>query len=133
MRVPDISRQHAIFNKMLGAVLLLFVVAPLTVDVPEVPARPRLIRWQLPECEFRKTAGHPCRSCGLTRSVVALYHGEWARSRAYNAGGSWVVGFLCLQLIVRWLVAVAKRTWASWLDIGQLLLMGPLVSLVLGH
>jgi len=35
-------------------------------------------------CWFRELTGHPCATCGLTRSAIAFFHGDLASSIRWN-------------------------------------------------
>ncbi len=37
-----------------------------------------------PPCPIKASSGRDCPSCGLTRGVAALGHGQWSRALAYN-------------------------------------------------
>lgn len=64
-----------------------------------------LPNWPAPEsCMSRTAWGIPCPGCGLTRSFVALAHGEFARSWSYNRMG-WVLALLTAA-------QVPYRLWA---------------------
>lgn len=54
-------------------------------------------------CLFHNLTGHNCPGCGMTRSLVALFHGDPASSFAYNRGII-IVGPL---LVLLWL----KEAW----------------------
>jgi Protein of unknown function (DUF2752) len=56
-----------------------------------------------PLCPLRTITGVPCPFCGMTRSIIAVVHGDLARSLVLNPGGILVVGAgVTLLLIRRW-------------------------------
>ncbi len=60
-------------------------------------------------CPFRMWSGLPCPGCGLTRSVVALAHGDLAASLYFHPlGVAIVVGLLAIMLAE--LVLLVRRT-----------------------
>jgi hypothetical protein len=44
-------------------------------------------------CVLRRVTGLPCPSCGMTRAMAAMVHGDWRRAIAYNMG-SWLTALL---------------------------------------
>ena len=63
-------------------------------------------------CPFRVWSGLPCPGCGLTRSVVALAHGDPVGSLYFHPLGVAVVLAL-LVVVVAELVLAARRVWAA--------------------
>jgi hypothetical protein len=55
--------------------------------------------WTL--CAFRRVTGHPCPTCGMTRSLAALAKGDWRASLALHPLG---LAF-ALQLALVWAAA----------------------------
>lgn len=120
MKVPDISHEHKIFNLFLAALLLSAILAPLTVTIPGVALGYGPVTWKPPVCSIRQRTGHDCPSCGLTRSIVTLYRGDWDLSRSYHPAGCLVVLFILVELLLRLVVIRTKLAWVPWGDIGQL-------------
>ena len=58
-------------------------------------------------CLLRQTIGVPCPGCGLTRSLVAGVHADWAGSLAHHRLGLVVLGYLLLQSLTR-------LAWLGW-------------------
>ncbi len=64
-------------------------------------------------CPLRRLTGVPCPFCGMTRSVVAVGHGDLGASLALNPGGIvLVVGAIALLLVGRRWRRLAVPTWA---------------------
>ena len=63
----------------------------------------------LPTCEFRALTGHSCLTCGLTRSLHAISHGELAESIRHHLMGPAVFIFMLLSFIVLSLEAVSGK------------------------
>ena len=71
-----------------------------------IPARPgdplRIGGNAVPNvCLLRQASGLPCPGCGLTRSLVAGVHADWAGSLAHHRMGLLVLGYLVLQSLAR--------------------------------
>ncbi len=63
---------------------------------------------RLPQCVFRLATGLPCPTCGMTRAVLALAHGDWAHAWIMNplvvltaAGGAFYALYAALVLGAR--------------------------------
>jgi len=53
------------------------------------------------KCIILETTGKPCASCGLSRSLSACMHGEFATAASLNSRGIYVFVFLLSQLSIR--------------------------------
>jgi hypothetical protein len=73
----------------------------------------------------------PCSSCGLTRSVVFLYHFDLSSSLAFNKAGILIVALSVVQFFLRIPLFFWKSSKLCWLDLIQLLLCGLAVRLFL--
>lgn len=89
-------------------------------------------------CPFKVTTGLPCPGCGLTRSAVALLHGDLSTSVFFHPlGGPLLAAMLAVALIdawvwfrrrgqpggapgPSWLLDRLARTPAPWVAIGAL-------------
>ena len=78
------------------------VGALLTVAVVVDPDRP--LAFDI--CLWRRLTGHPCLTCGLTRSVCHAIRGEWSASLALHPAGILVVAALA-----GWGVWSALEAW----------------------
>jgi hypothetical protein len=58
-------------------------------------------------CPLKATTGFPCPSCGITKSMVYFYDGNFMKSLGYHLFGPLVVGF-CLFIII--LFAIELKT-----------------------
>jgi len=85
-------------------------------------------------CPLRR-AGVTCPSCGITRSILALYAGDLGASRAFHPMGVWLVAGATAELFARPMVmAMARRgsRVVSWVDLVQLCLVAALTGLAIG-
>ncbi len=117
---PDRVSCRAV-NLFLAAVLLLFALAPLALEVaPDgegllLPGGTRLPSL----CLVRHLTGHPCPTCSLGRSIVLATHGRFGASWRTHRGGLLVLGWILIQLVARLaLGARPPRAWRWRLDAG---------------
>lgn len=54
----------------------------------------------LPGCTFRSLTGHSCMTCGMTRSLHAISHGELAAALRYHLFGPVVFIGMLLYLVI---------------------------------
>jgi hypothetical protein len=75
------QRQH---SKLVAALSVAFVVGGLV--LPLLPSSASAV----PLCPFRALTGHSCPGCGMTRSCVAMLHGDLWTSLSFHPLG-WIV------------------------------------------
>lgn len=51
-------------------------------------------------CPFYNLTGHPCPSCGTTRALSALFHGEWATASYLNPNAFLIAGACLIFSII---------------------------------
>jgi len=84
---------------IIGAVTLFI---PLFIKIPNEQNKSRFI--ELPTCYVKAQTGTICSTCGLTRSIVYLYRGDWANSKAHHPYGYLFFFWAVLQLGARFLL-----------------------------
>lgn len=130
---PDISNEYRHVNLLLLVFTVIFLLYPLGVSLPGVATS--FLQLDLPTLPslLQQYPDRPCSSCGLTRSVVAFYHGNLSASLKYNPAGPLIILVAVTQLLVRvfLIVYVTKNSWFSWLDIVQIFLFGLVIRFVL--
>ena len=52
-------------------------------------------------CSHKVILGKECSTCGLTRSIQALYFGSPSDSIQFHPGGVVIVGFILFQILAR--------------------------------
>lgn len=129
--LPNISREYRFVNYILLLLVILFLLYPLGVTLPDLPHR--FLPFQLPTLTsaLQNHPELPCSSCGLTRSIVALYHGQLNTSLSYNPVGILISLFACLELAIRIVVITVRNRWIVWLDLSQILLCGLCIRIAL--
>lgn len=130
---PDISNEYKYVNVLLLALIIVFLLYPLGVSLPGIATSFLQLNLPTPPSLFQQYPDLPCSSCGLTRSVVALYHGNLEASINYNPAGILIVFVATIQLFFRFLLLgfMTKNSWLSWLDLIQISLCGLLIRIVL--
>jgi hypothetical protein len=108
----------ALVGSAFGAALIAFLLPP-----PAAGAL-HLGGWEIPGlCIFRGLLGIDCPGCGLTRSWVALAHGDLGASLSYHLLGPALFAFVLLQAARQavTLLFPASRKFlavpARWLDL----------------
>jgi uncharacterized membrane protein YqjE len=78
--------------------LLLFLLMPLVILLFD-PAADHLQASQS-FCPFKMLTGLPCPGCGMVKSMVSLYRGEWIESLEFHLFGPVLVLFFACALVV---------------------------------
>ena len=110
---------YRLVNAWLGFSCVFAVVALCTADIrDDERVGWRMLNYELPElCSQKIETGEPCSSCGLTRSCIALMHGEYDRSQAFHTKGVYYVACVLSQLLFR-LFQLRKGALRNlWLEI----------------
>ncbi len=104
------------------ALLLLILVgaAPAVVEIPGLDSGWGLVRVAAPRCYVLESTGQSCKTCGLTRSVGALYRGEWSRSHGFHPAGPVLASMLLLQIAMRLVALVTDTEYMIRVDVIQL-------------
>jgi len=74
----NLTSEHRIIMGLQAAGLCLGILTIFLVPPANLP---------LPACVFRSITGHSCLTCGMTRSLHAISHGELAASLRYHMLG----------------------------------------------
>ena len=74
-------------------------------------------------CPFKMATGLPCPGCGITKSFISIYQGNWWKSLSYHIFGplAFVLSFIVIFVLsielftgkkyFRWLVYNKKLAW----------------------
>jgi type IV secretory pathway VirB2 component (pilin) len=74
-------------------------------------------------CPFKMATGLPCPGCGITKSFISIYQGDWLKSLSYHLFGplAFVLSFIVILVLsieifsgkkyFRWLVYNKKLAW----------------------
>ncbi len=131
LQPPRIDGEYAAVNLAILGCLCLLSLAPFAFDVSHGSVDATTFGLRVPICPVRLETGTACPSCGLTRSLVALYDGNLGASRAFHTAGPVVASLLLLQILLRAVPVFWRSAWAAWFDLAQLLICGVVVRFVL--
>ncbi|KAF0155583.1 MAG: hypothetical protein FD159_2092 [Syntrophaceae bacterium] len=127
--MPDIRTQYKYVNGALLLLILLAVFAPFALHIPEVNKYLSPINVVPPSCFVKENTGKECATCGLTRSIVAVYNGDFDLSVKFHPLGYLLVCFLFGELLLRAVPIFFHYRWIPWLDMGQLIFVGILFKI----
>jgi hypothetical protein len=68
---------------------LVLLAAPVAIIIPRQSSNALLGIWG---CPIRSAIGCPCPSCGMTRAVLSIGHGQWQAAWNYHAFSFGLVG-----------------------------------------
>lgn len=116
MMVKELKYANSILI-FLGVFALL---TPIFIKLPNESGKYRFLR--IPECVIKAQTGKVCTTCGLTRSIVYLYRGDWPKSEAYHPYGHIFFIWAALQFMIRPLVIFRPTYRLLIIDMAQLIL-----------
>ncbi|MFH2108645.1 MAG: DUF2752 domain-containing protein, partial [Chrysiogenia bacterium] len=104
--------------------LFILLLIPIFIYIPKISNESNFLKLTMPTCFVKKNLGHNCPTCGITRSIVALYNNKWTMSIHFSPNGYWIVIALVIQLLLRSVPIFIKKWWVPWMDIFQIIIMG---------
>jgi len=128
--MPDITAQYKFVNWALLFLIILAIFAPFTLDIPNVNKYSSPIKIVPPACFVKEKTGKECPTCGLTRSIVAIYNGDFNLSVKFHPLGYLFVLLLFVELFLRAIPICFTHKWIPWLDMGQLVLVALLFKVL---
>ncbi len=132
--VSSLKGDAALHWVLLGLSLLVLALAATLQTVDGTGVVVPVGGFQLPElCYARRWLGFECPGCGLTRSFIAIMHGQFADAWKFNPAGLLIFGVVVFQLPYRtWQLSRLQRglpelnpVWLnlSWAFVGAALLI----------
>lgn len=124
--MPNINKEYKIVNIVFTFFLIFLLFIPLAINSINS------LSQAIPDCFVKTQAGQPCSSCGLTRSILALYHGDYALSQYWHPAGIIFIFIIVMQLCLRLILKISKSIWVPWIDIAQILIVSLIFKFVIG-
>ena len=87
-----------------GALLALLIPAIILLLNPHLEGDQSL-------CPFKMLTGFPCPGCGLTKSMVFFYEGDWNKSLSYHIFGPAFIFFCVLAIVTLSTELVTKKEY----------------------
>ncbi len=100
IRPANFSSQRRAFSAIMAGGLLLGFLILFFVPPSDLP---------FPNCTFHSITGHSCLTCGLTRSLHAVSHGEFAESVGYHLLGPALFSLMLLYFAIFTFEAIGGR------------------------
>lgn len=127
--MPDITAQYKFVNGVLLFMILLALLTPFTINIPNITDKNLFsTTWSPPSCFVKKLTGKPCPACGLTRSIVALYNGDFNLSLKYHQAGYIFVCLLLLEFFLRLIPILCSHKMVPWIDLCQIIFVSLLFA-----
>lgn len=92
-------RFHALL--LAGSLLVPILGMSMTLEPHGRVSLPGLEGYPLPTLCVSRQLGFECATCGVTRSIIALMHGNWARSLQFHRFGWWIALLIVAQIPYR--------------------------------
>ncbi len=84
-------------------------------------------------CPFKMLTGLPCPGCGITKSMVYCYGGDWQKSLHYHLLGPLVIVFCVLTIVVLTTELITKKEYFNTLLFNKKIAVGLAVFLGTYH
>lgn len=75
-------------------------------------------------CPFKMLTGFPCPGCGITKSLVYFYEGNFEKSISYHILGPFVILFCIAMILLLIVELITKRDYCSVLFFNKKLAYG---------
>ena len=62
-------------------------------------------------CPLKMLTGFPCPSCGITKSMVYCYEGNFAKSLQYHVLGPFAILFCVFMIILLWVEIITQKNY----------------------
>ena len=84
-------------------------------------------------CPFKMLTGFPCPGCGITKSLVYLYEGNFYKSISYHVLGPFVIAFCLVTIGVLTTELITKKEYFNSFLYSRKLAYGLAGALILYH
>lgn len=127
IKLFDISKEYAIANLVIFAILSLSFIIPymfiLAEKFKQIP-----ISTFTTKCFIKLNIGKDCPTCGLTRSIILLYKGQFEKSIFQYSYGYIFLLLLVTQFFLRLIPIFRRHILIPYMDIAQMILCAILLS-----
>ena len=111
--------EYKYVNISLTIMFSILMLLPIFLSIPNNTTNKFYKIIRPPNCVVKSTTGHYCSTCGLTRSIIALYSGNIQKSKAYHPLGIFVSIWLFFEFIFRFPIYFFKSYFIVLIDIFQ--------------
>lgn len=114
----NIFREYKFVNIVLSVLIIVALMLPFIYNLYLTEKQPQHL--ELPYCILKHHTGHDCPTCGLTRSVLELYNGNFDISQSYHPAGFLIIVFLLFELLMRTIPFLKRSPAIPLCDIIQI-------------
>lgn len=119
-----IEREYRYVNLVITIVISVVLFLPVVVNSVTYFGHHDLDNVGIAKCFYFENTGRYCKYCGITRSMLALYRGDYQKSKEYNLKGLIFVILLSVQFCIRFIWIFYPIKLYALIDIVQLTLCG---------
>ncbi len=131
-RIPNICKEYKYANFIFVVLSIILISQSLFLSsISDIISINFL--HQITDCFYKQHTGNNCPTCGLTRSILALYSGNIDLSIYYHPEGIVLFAFLCIQTILRLVPSIINHVLIPYIDIIQLIVSFYIFRFVTDH
>lgn len=127
----NISREYRYVNIGILIVIFVIILLPFILNIKIYMGGKSYLNHDSVKCFYLSNMGKPCFFCGMTRSLLSLYRGDFDLSRQFHPGGSYILVGLSFQFFLRFFWLLLRTKFVPLIDIAQLVLCSIFVKSII--
>jgi hypothetical protein len=118
---PNINKEYKICNICILCVLACLICFPIFISCETDLTDEKKVCLK---CFVKERTGEECVTCGISRSLNALYRSGIRESKIYHSSGVSFFITLCAEFVLRFFVIFMHRNWVPFFDMLQIITAG---------
>jgi hypothetical protein len=116
IHIPDILKEY----KYCNYILLIFISLSILFFTPKCQEVLSSFQVDTFNCFYKDVTGHPCKTCGMTRAIQALYSGNYQLATYYHPQSPLILLIIIIELVLRIISIPINHIIIPWIDMTQL-------------